>query len=225
MSDDADPAQAAREVFQGPDFWWKRIETPTVSTSWIGTIVQVVIDLLSRMSRGIGDLIGWLLRHLFGRLIGGSPAAEAALWVFVALLMLWALWRLWPVVARWIQGAGPVPVAHKAEWQALAEPADLFDQAGEALRGGGYAEAIRMALLALIARLEKQGRLRYDASRTNREYQRELRHAEELAADFGRLARIYDRVWYGGMPAGRDEAERAIDLCRSMIAGEGLAAE
>ena len=88
-----------------------------------------------------------------------------------------------------------------------------------------HAEAIRLALLALIARLEKQGRLRYDTTRTNREYQRELRPTPELAACFGQLARIYERVWYGRMPAGRAEAEQAIGLSGSVIDREGLAPE
>ena len=88
-----------------------------------------------------------------------------------------------------------------------------------------YAEAIRLALLALIARLEKQGLLRYDTTRTNREYQMELRHTSELAACFGQLARIYERVWYGRVPAGRAEAEQAISLCGSVINREDLAPE
>ena len=98
-------------------------------------------------------------------------------------------------------------------WQTLAEASDLFEQAGQAFRDGSHAEAIRLALLALIARLEKQGLLRYDTTRTNREYQRELRPWSELAACFGQLARIYERVWYGRVPAGRAEAEQAIRLC------------
>ena len=112
-----------------------------------------------------------------------------------------------------------------ATWQTLAEASDLFEQAGQAFRDGMHAEAIRLALLALIARLEKQGLLRYDTTRTNREYQRELRHTSELAACFGQLARIYERVWYGRVPAGRAEAEQAISLCGSVINREDLAPE
>ena len=88
-----------------------------------------------------------------------------------------------------------------------------------------YADAIRLALLALIARLEKHGLLRYDTTRTNREYQRELRQRADLAACFGQLARIYERVWYGRASAGRAEAEQAIGLCGSVINREDLAPE
>ncbi len=109
--------------------------------------------------------------------------------------------------------------------QTLAEPADLYEQAVQAFRDGSHAEAIRLALLSLIARLEKQGRLRYDTTRTNREYQMELRPSSEIAACFGQLARIYERVWYGRAPAIPAEAERALSLSGSMLNTEDPAPE
>ncbi len=222
-----DPAQAARDVFQDPQFWWKRVETKTVDTSWMVSIAEVLAKLLARILGGLGEWIGWLLKRLFRFAIGGGETGRVLVWVIVAVLLVWVVWMLLPVVLRWL-GALPSPRtsgASPARMEVLPESADLFEQAGLALRDGHHAEAIRLALLALIARLEKRGMLRYDTSRTNREYQRELTPSAEIAAGFGRLARIYDRVWYGGRPAGREDAEQAIGLCHTMIAGEGLAAE
>jgi hypothetical protein len=147
-------------------------------------------------------------------------------WLIVAVLLAWSIWKLYPVVVRWLRGNGAGPAAPAAaRWQTLPEAADLFAQAGQALGEGIYAEAIRLALLALIARLEKLGLLRYDTTRTNREYQRELRQRSDLAACFGQLAGIYERVWYGRVPAGRAEAEQAIRLCGSALNEEDLAPE
>ncbi len=222
-----DPAQAARDVFQDPQFWWKRVETKTVDTSWMVSIAKALAEFLGWILSGLGDWIRWLLRRLFRFAIGGSETGTEIVWIIVGVLLVWAVWMLLPVVLRWL-GAMPASRASgasPARMEILPESADLFDQAGLALRDGQHAEAIRLALLALIARLEKRGLLRYDTSRTNREYQRELRPSAEIAAGFGRLARIYDRVWYGGRPAGREDAEQAIGLCRTMIAGEGAAAE
>ena len=60
-------------------------------------------------------------------------------------------------------------------WQTLAGAGGPLRASRRGVRHGKYAEAIRLALLALIARLEKQGLIRYDTTRTNREYQMELR--------------------------------------------------
>jgi hypothetical protein len=149
-------------------------------------------------------------------------------WLIAAAILAWAIWKLYPFLVRWISGMAAAPRAHAAAsvtWQTLPEPSDLHDQAAEAFAEGKYAESIRLALLALIARLQKQGLIRYDTTRTNREYQMELRPHAELAASFGQLARIYERVWYGRLSAGRDEAEQAIGLCRPLINREDLAPE
>jgi hypothetical protein len=221
-----DPAAAAREVLQGQDFWWKRIETRTVPTSWLGSFVDAVRDFFGRILARIRDLVEWILKRLFGLFRGGSGGGTMVIWVIVVALLAWSSLKLYPVIARWLGVSRPSPIAQGAvAWQPMAEAADLIEQAGRALREGMHAEAVRLALLALIARLEKQGRLRYDTTRTNREYQRDLRQTPELAACFGQLARIYERVWYGRMSAGPAEAEQAIRLCGSAIDGEGLAAE
>jgi hypothetical protein len=221
-----DPARAARDVFQDQSFWWKRIEPRPVSTSWFESILKSALDFSGRVLREIAELFARILRALFGVFTGKSSGGAVAVWLIVAGLLAWSIWKLYPAIVRWLRGSTPAPGAPEgASWHALAEPSQLFEQAGQALRDGMHAEAIRLALLALIARLEKQGLLRYDTTRTNREYQVELRQSSELAARFGQLARIYERVWYGRVSAGRAEAEKAISLCGSVINSEGLAPE
>jgi hypothetical protein len=221
----ADPTAVARDVFQDQDFWWKRIETKTVPTSWLESILTALRDLLLRILKAILDAIASILRNLSGIFTGGASGAGTIIRLLIVLVLAWSIWRLYPVIRRWLTNRDPAPIKEAATWQTLPESSDLYEQAGAALRDGRYAEAIRLALLALIARLERRGLLRYDTSRTNREYQAELRHATELAALFGRLARIYDRVWYGRASAGRAEAEQAIHLCGSAINREDLAPE
>jgi hypothetical protein len=222
----ADPVRAARDVLQDPDFWWKRIEHRTVSTSWLESVLTAVGDFVWRILAAIGELIAEILGSLFGVFRGGSSGGTVAVWLFVGALFAWSIWKLAPVIVRWLGDRAPIRTAPEGvTWQPLAEAAALFAQAGQAFRDGKYAEAIRLALLALIAHLEKQGLLRYDTTRTNREYLRELRHTSELAACFGQLARIYERVWYGRVAPGRAEAEQAISLCGSVINREDLASE
>ncbi len=222
----SDPVLAARDVFQEQDYWWKRIEPRPVSTSWLDSILAAVLDFFVRVLRAIWELIAKILESLFGIFAGVSSGGTVAVWLIVAAFLAWSIWKLGPVIVRWLKGRAPAPGGQEGvTWQTLAEASLLFEQAGQAFGAGMFAEAIRLALLALIARLQKQGLLRYDTTRTNREYQMELGRRTELAACFGRLARIYERVWYGRMPAGRAEAEQAISLCGSVISREELAAE
>jgi hypothetical protein len=221
-----DPARAAHDVFQDQSFWWKRIEPRTVSLSWLQSILAAIWDsirpTLERIFKWIAKFLAVLFRSFGGSYSGGA----SAIWLIVVGLLAWAAWKLVPAVVRWLSGRRPARITQEeAAWQPLAEATDLFAQAGQAFRDGKHAEAIRLALLALIARLEKQGLLRYDTTRTNREYQRELCQRADLATCFGQLARIYDRVWYGRASAGAAEAERAISLCGSVINREDLVPE
>jgi hypothetical protein len=222
-----DPARAAHDVFQSEVFWWKRIAPRQNSGSWLESILTAVRDFLARLLRDLANLIAKLLRDVFGAFTGDfSGGTTIVVWLVVAALLAWSLWRLYPVIVRLLSGSAPAPKPQEeAAWRALAEASALFQQAGQAFHDGLYAEAIRLALLALIAQLEKQGLLRYDPTRTNREYQRELRQRSELATLFGQLARIYERVWYGRLAAGREEAELAISLCGSVINEGGLSPE
>lgn len=224
-----DPADAAREVFEDSGFWWKRIEPPrpmSASLSWLPSLFQAPWEAICRVLGKIAEAIARFLARLLGAFGGKASDATTGVLLIVAGLVAWSSWKLYPVVVRWLTAGRPVRITHESSaWQPLAEASDLFDQAGQALRDGRHAEAIRLALLALIARLEKQGLLRYDTTRTNREYQKELRNMAELSATFGQLAKVYDRVWYGGAPAGRGDAERAILLCRSLINREDHGSE
>jgi hypothetical protein len=221
-----DAARAARDVLQDQRFWWKRIEPRTVSLSWFESILAVVWDLFQPMLRflwRIVELIAKFLAKLSGVFTGSYSGGASAVWLIVGVLLAWSIWKIGVAIARWSSVGRPTRIMQSdAPCQTLAEATDLFAEASEAFRDGMHAEAIRLSLLALIARLEKHGLLRYDTTRTNREYQRELRQRADLAACFGQLARIYDRVWYGRATAGPIEAEQALSLCWSVINKEVL---
>ncbi len=226
-----DPEKAAREVFQSPDFWWKRYEAREVSTSWLETSLWTILRTLWKPVRWVlsrlGDFLGWLLSHISFGFSGEAPELTLLIWLVILAILTLTLWRLYPVFMRWLRIA-PTPKPRKAQsdpWDILPEASELFEQANQALRQGNHAEAVRLALLALIARLEKQGLLRVDSTRTNREYLRDLRDRPDLSTSFGRLARLYERIWYGRTSASRDQAEEAIRLSGSAIGGKELAPE
>jgi hypothetical protein len=219
----AEAARIAREVFQAPDYWWKRTqEGPTIEASWLRAFLDSILGAIGRGLLALGRLIGRVLRALFGRTIGESSGGTLLIWLLAGALLAWAVWKLLPLILEWFRRSTPPVGAVAVESEALPAAVDLRDLAIRARREGRHAEAIRLALLAMIAALEKRGLLRYDTTRTNREYRAELRPRPELAEPFGRLARIYEGVWYGRQPAGPEQAEESIRLCVSMIDGEAL---
>ncbi|RPJ27998.1 MAG: DUF4129 domain-containing protein [Chloroflexi bacterium] len=62
---------------------------------------------------------------------------------------------------------------------------------------GDYRNAIRYLYLSSLLVLDEQGLMRYDRSRTNREYLRSISSKPELAKPLRDVIDVFDRVWYG----------------------------
>jgi hypothetical protein len=62
---------------------------------------------------------------------------------------------------------------------------------------GDYRNAIRYLYLSYLLVLDEQGVMRYDRSRTNREYLRSVSSRPELAKPLRDVIDVFDRVWYG----------------------------
>jgi hypothetical protein len=62
---------------------------------------------------------------------------------------------------------------------------------------GDYRNAVRYLYLSSLLILDEQGLLRYDRSRTNREYLRSIASQPRLANPLRDVIDVFDRVWYG----------------------------
>jgi uncharacterized protein DUF4129 len=62
---------------------------------------------------------------------------------------------------------------------------------------GDYRNAVRYLYLSSLLILDEQGLLRYDRSRTNREYLRSISSKPQLAEPLREVIDVFDRVWYG----------------------------
>lgn len=79
-----------------------------------------------------------------------------------------------------------------------------FDQAiDEAVNQRSFRLAIRLLYLQSLKRLTDAGRIQYKPDKTNRQYVYELA-GQPFQADFERLTRQFEFVWYGDFPV--DEA-------------------
>jgi len=62
---------------------------------------------------------------------------------------------------------------------------------------GDYRTAVRYLYLSSLLMMEERGILRYDRSRTNREYLRSVSSHPNLAKPLKSVVEVFDRVWYG----------------------------
>ncbi len=221
----ADPSEAARQVFQGDSFWWKRIKPPKPQGETDSRVARFIYRIVRKVISWIIDLMRRLRDSITSPFTSRPSALKLIAWVVVVGLLAFAMWKLIPWILSWFSRKNQHSEDPNGtlQWQTLAESSVLYQQALEALRNGKEAEAVRLALLALIAFLEKRGRLRYDHARTNREYLVELRPHVELATNFRKVSRIFDRVWYGNEIPQRSEAEHAVEVCGIVINKQDVA--
>jgi hypothetical protein len=78
----------------------------------------------------------------------------------------------------------------------------LWRQAEDLARAGQHREAVRALYLAVLSLLHSQRLLRYEPTRTNGEYVRQVRLAPQAPAGlvdpFESLTRRFESLWYGG---------------------------
>ena len=72
-----------------------------------------------------------------------------------------------------------------------------FEKAQALSRGGDYRSAVRYLYLSSLLLMDERGVLRYDRSKTNREYLRSVANSPELAKPLEEVIEVFDNVWYG----------------------------
>jgi len=75
--------------------------------------------------------------------------------------------------------------------------ATAIQQARSFSHHGDYRMAVRYLYLSTLLMMEERGLLRYDRSKTNREYLESLRDHPQLSRTFDNIVQVFDRVWYG----------------------------
>lgn len=89
--------------------------------------------------------------------------------------------------------------------------ARALQQAQGLSAAGDYRNAVRYLYLASLLRLDERGLLRYDRSRTNREYVRSVDDTPELASNLKDVIDVFDEVWYGYQPLDKSSYERFVE--------------
>ena len=95
----------------------------------------------------------------------------------------------------------------------------LWRRAEELARSGQHRAAVRAIYLAVLSLLHAQRLLRYEPTRTNGEYVRQVRLAQDapagLAEPFERLTNRFEVLWYGTADASPNDFEACLRLAES----------
>ena len=171
---DVDPL---KEILSRPEFQWQETQ-PLQMPDWLVRF----LDWLDRLTNRFRNAT-----FRFGRV----PLIVTAVVVF--LLSLFFISRAF---SRSLVREAQLPPGEGASDELLSSQGAL--KRAEALSTqGDYRNAVRYLYLSSLLVLDEQGLMRYDRSRTNREYLRSVSSRPELANPLRKVIDVFDRVWYG----------------------------
>ncbi|NWG05716.1 MAG: DUF4129 domain-containing protein [Chloroflexi bacterium] len=180
-----------REILERPEFQWQEAQ-PAQNPAWIQRILDAIAEFMNRLAYGVQN----------GVYYGRVPLILAAV-----LLFLLSLYFITRNLSRSLVREAELAAENGDEDAVLTSKGAM--QRAQTLSGqGDYRNAVRYLYLSSLLILDEHGVLRYDRSRTNREYLRSVSSKPELAKPLGDVIDVFDRVWYG-FEAVDDEAYRS----------------
>lgn len=166
-----------------PEFQWRQAQPGKLEEWWQGVLDQ----FLRWLERILGN------GQRSGQGEAGQPSSIPLIASVLLALILFFVFRT--LFADLIQ---EVRAKNGEDDAAEALTADTaFEKAQTLSRGGDYRSAVRYLYLSSLLRLDERGMLRYDRSKTNREYLRSVAKSPELARPLAEVIDVFDNVWYG----------------------------
>jgi hypothetical protein len=167
-----------REILARPEFQWGASQP---APDWFQRILDAFFDLLERLAFGVQNTA------YYGRV---------PLMIGAALLLLLSLLYISRKLSRSLVREAELN-AQGSEDEALLTSRGALQRAQTLSTQGDYRSAIRYLYLSSLLVLDERGLLRYDRSRTNREYLRSVSSKPQLATPLRDVIDVFDRVWYG----------------------------
>lgn len=178
--------EALIPVLARPEFQWPS-EQPSPIEVWLQHLLDSLLNLIARLLPD-GIVIG-----------KGAPLLNYILTGLVVLVLALILFYIsQDFLADFVTEARIEMEAEKGDEALTASSALKRAQALSSARD--YRTAVRYLYLSSLLLLEERGLLRYDRSRTNREYLRSVAHLPQLATALRDVVEVFDQVWYGYQP-------------------------
>jgi len=169
-----------KNILAKPEFQWGEAQVLQIP-DWIQKIYDAIANLLDRLTFGIGN----------GVYYGRVPIIVA-----LVILFIFSLFFISRNLSRSLVRDAELAAENDASDALLTSKGAM--QRAQTLSGqGDYRNAVRYLYLSSLLILDEQGLLRYDRSRTNREYLRSVSSKPQLAKPLGDVIDVFDKVWYG----------------------------
>lgn len=163
------------EILERPEFQWSETQPTLLERIWT-----------------------WLLRQLFNLIPtsgAGGPLA-AMLLLGVGLLALLFILAYVGLRLRRQVSTGAEEVA-AVELPQLKDADQALERAESVAQQGDYRLALRYLYLSTLLYLHERGLIRYDRTKTNREYLQSVSQQPQLAPVLREIVNVFDRSWYG----------------------------
>ncbi|MGH2627894.1 MAG: DUF4129 domain-containing protein, partial [Anaerolineales bacterium] len=155
-------------------------------SAWVLELLEKILSRLPVLA-GTGRTLGW-----------------------ACLIAVAAVFLVWLVRAALVRPVGlafdpAIPLRDERAWR------DWARQAALAAEGGRYREAIRLAYISGLYRLEELGVWKMDRARTHREYLCLLGVDRAERTSLAALTAVFERVWYGAQVATAPDFDSVIN--------------
>ncbi len=161
--------------------------------------------------QAIERVISWLFDRFAPAFGAGGARAFGALSALGWALLIAGVLLVIGVLVYALRGVRGTVLRDQAVRQAAEEAslssADARTRAQTLINGGDYRSAVRYLYLSSLLWLDEHKLLRYERSRTNREYLDQVQNNPQLHERLSPVVNTFERVWYGKRPLD-DEAMR-----------------
>ena len=202
---------------------------PKWMPAWLKTIIRQIGNGIKAVLNWLGDALGTFLKWLRKSLTfsGADTAGKIASFVFACIVIITFIALVTLITRKLLQaGFKRVKIEDQLDGFAYELPSakPMISEAARLAETGDYRAAFRCAYLACISYLDEIEALRFERSRTNWEYLRELKDGGKDAPydELKPLTLDFDRMFYGNSKCDQQDYLRALDAY-NRITGEAAA--
>lgn len=163
--------------------------------------------------RAVKAPLSWILDHIKFSDSKASPAATIGAWAVVIGFVVLLVFIIRKLVSDRVRGQSGAKSCSNDAYE-IPTTGAMTAQAAKLAAAGDYRGAFKAAYLASIANLDEIRALRFERSRTNWEYLRELKSGghEKYLDELYPLTKAFDRKIYGRESCSKDDYLNAMSV-------------